>query len=311
MSRWWRTRGVVAGLVCMVMAWAGTAIAETNARPRIVCSTTQVADFARQIVGDRMEVIGILGEGMNPHVYQPVPGDSRLVESAALCLQNGLHLEGKNWMESLARDNGDKPLTTCADGVQPLDLEYEGQLVKDPHAWFDPINAVRYVQNILEAVSELDPEGAPGYRLRAELYLAQLRALDAWIQRQTSRLPVEQRVLVTSHDAFNYFAARYGFKVRSPVGWSTGSEIGGGMTPQRRRQVVESIRDFGVRAVFFETSVNPKMIRQIAGEAGVAVGGELYSDAMGGPGSAGETYIGMMRENCLVIVSALSHKAGP
>ena len=302
-------RAAIAGLICVVVAGAG--VAETHSRPRIVCSTTQVADFARQIVGDRMEVFGILGEGMNPHVYQPVPGDSRLVESADLCLQNGLHLEGKNWMETLARDNGNKPLTTCTDGVPPLDLAYEGQLVKDPHAWFDPVNAARYVQNILAAVSDLDPEGARAYRMRAELYLAQLRALDAWIEKQTSRLPAEQRILVTSHDAFNYFAARYGFKVRSPVGWSTGSEIGGGMTPRRRRMVVESIRDFGVSAVFLETSVNPKMIRQIAGEAGVAVGGELYSDAMGGPGSAGETYIGMMRENCLVIVSALSPKASP
>lgn len=311
MCRWRCRTGEVVGLICALLLGTVTVGAETVTRPRVVCSTTQVADFARQVVGDRMEVVGILGEGVNPHVYQPVPGDSRLVESAALCLQNGLHLEGKNWMETLARDNGNKPLTTCTDGVPPLDLAYEGQLVKDPHAWFDPVNAARYVQNILAAVSDLDPEGARAYRMRAELYLAQLRALDAWIEKQTSRLPAEQRILVTSHDAFNYFAARYGFKVRSPVGWSTGSEIGGGMTPRRRRMVVESIRDFGVSAVFLETSVNPKMIRQIAGEAGVAVGGELYSDAMGGPGSAGETYIGMMRENCLVIVSALSPKASP
>jgi manganese/iron transport system substrate-binding protein len=112
-------------------------------------------------------------------------------------------------------------------------------------------------------------------------------------------------VLVTSHDAFNYFAARYGMKVRSPVGWSTGSEIGGGMTPERRRQVISSVREFGVPAIFVETSVNPKMIRGIAGEAGVAIGGELYSDAMGESGSAGETYIGMMRENVITIVEAL------
>ena len=271
----------------------------------VVCSTTQVADFAREVVGDRMGVQCILGAGMNPHVYQPVPGDSRLVERSDLCLQNGLHLEGKSWMESLARDNGDKPLVSCTDGVHPLDLEYEGQLVKDPHAWFDPRNAARYVNNILAAVMPLDPDHAEEYQRRAELYLDQLRALDGWIEKQVSSLPLERRVLVTSHDAFNYFAARYGFKVRSPIGWSTGSEIGGGMTPQRRRMVVKSIRDFGVPAIFFETSVNPKMIRQIAEEAQVKVGGELYSDAMGAPGTAGETYIGMMRENVLVIVNAL------
>jgi len=272
---------------------------------RIVCSTTQTADLAREIVGDRCEVICILGPGVNPHVYQPVPGDSRLVESADICVQNGLHLEGKNWMASLARDNGNKPLVTCADNIQPLDLEYEGEMVKDPHAWFDPRNASIYVNNILKEVVRQDPDGAAMYTARAELYLQQLRVLDGWTQKQISRIPAERRVLVTSHDAFNYFAARYGMKVRSPVGWSTGSEIGGGMTPERRRRVVSSIRTFAVPAIFVETSVNPKMIREIAAEAGVAVGGELYSDAMGESGSAGETYIGMMRENVITIVEAL------
>jgi manganese/iron transport system substrate-binding protein len=304
-----RDASALAGRLGISLTLAALAVpgrsAET-ARPRVVCSTTQTADLARAIVGDDMEVRCILGPGVNPHVYQPVPDDNRLVESAALCLQNGLHLEGKNWMETLARDNGNKLIVTCTDGVQPLDLEYEGQVVKDPHAWFAPRNAAIYVNNILAAVIKIDPDGAARYRGRADLYLQQLRALDAWIEKQVNGVPAERRILVTSHDAFNYFAARYKFKVRSPVGWSTGSEIGGGMTPQRRRLVVQSIRDFGVPAIFVETSVNPKMIRQIAGEAGVHVGGELYSDAMGEAGSAGETYLGMMRENTLQIVSALS-----
>jgi manganese/iron transport system substrate-binding protein len=293
----------VAGLA--LLCTPGSRADDAGGRPRVVCSTTQAADLARQVAGDRCEVICILGAGVNPHVYQPVPGDSRLVETADLCLQNGLHLEGKNWMASLAKDNGNKPLVTCTDGVQPLDLEYEGQVVKDPHAWFDPRNAALYVNNILRALMEIDAAGAASYRARGDLYLQQLRALDAWIEKQVSTIPKARRVLVTSHDAFNYFAARYGFKVRSPVGWSTGSEIGGGMTPQRRRTVVASIKDFNVPAIFVETSVNPKMIRQIAGEAGVKIGGELYSDAMGEDGTAGETYLGMMRENTLTIVEAL------
>ena len=110
---------------------------------------------------------------------------------------------------------------------------------------------------------------------------------------------------MTSHDAFNYFAKEYGFVNRAPVGWSTGSEVGGGMTPERRRVVIDSIRSFGVKAVFVETSVNPKLIREIAREAGVAIGGRLYSDSMGEVDSAGESYIGMMRENVLTIVRAL------
>lgn len=262
--------------------------------------------MAREITGDRCEVICLLGPGVNPHVYQPIPRDSRMVESADLCIQNGLHLEGKNWMATLARDNGNKPLITATEGVQPLDLEYEGQMIKDPHAWFDPRNAAIYVNNIIKGIIKLDPAGKESYKARGQLYLQQLSVLDSWITRQVSKIPLEKRILVTSHDAFNYFAARYNFKVRSPVGWSTGSEIGGGMTPNRRRMVVESIRSFNVPAIFVETSVNPKMIRQIAEEAGVKIGGELYSDAMGEENTAGESYIGMMRENVLVITGALN-----
>ena len=260
---------------------AGTAA--VIAQPRVVASTTQVADMARNIAGDRCVVTCLLGPGVNPHVYQPVPGDSRLVEAADLCLQNGLHLEGKNWMETLARDNGNKPLITCTDGVQPLDLEYEGQTVRDPHAWFDPRNAAMYVNNILAGLISIDPSGAPDYQARADLYLRQLRVLDSWLELQAGRIPAERRILVTSHDAFNYFAARYGFKVRSPIGWSTGTEIGGGMTPERRKTVVASIQNFNVPAIFVETSVNPKMIQQIAEEARVKVGGEPLRPASAPP----------------------------
>jgi manganese/iron transport system substrate-binding protein len=187
-----------------------------------------------------------------------------------------------------------------------LDLEYEGQTVRDPHAWFDPRNAAMYVNNILAGLISIDPSGAPDYQARADLYLRQLRVLDSWLELQAGRIPAERRILVTSHDAFNYFAARYGFKVRSPIGWSTGTEIGGGMTPERRKTVVASIQNFNVPAIFVETSVYPKMIQQIAEEARVKVGGEVYSDAMGAAGTAGESYIGMMRENMLIVVSGLT-----
>jgi manganese/iron transport system substrate-binding protein len=300
-----RALGLLAAAGLVGCVWVPPAVRADASGLKIVCSTTQTADLTRQIVGDRCEVVCILEPGVNPHMYQPVPGDSRLVEQADLCVQNGLHLEGKNWMANLAADNGNKRLVTATEGVQPLDLEYEGQTVEDPHAWFDPRNAALYVNNILRAVMELDPEGANLYKARADLYLQQLRVLDAWITKQTSTIPPARRVLVTSHDAFNYYAARYGFKVRSPVGWSTGTEIGGGMTPERRRRVVASIREFNVPAIFVETSVNPKIIQQIAEEAGVRIGGELYSDAMGEAGSAGQTYVGMMRENTLTLVEAL------
>lgn len=276
----------------------------------LVCSTTQIADFARQVVGDRCEVKSILKPGADPHTYMPTPGDASLVLMSDICFNNGLHLEGKNWMANLAKD-AKKPIITCTDGIKPLEINEEGKSIADPHAWFSPKSAASYVSNIVKAVSKYDPEAAKQYQARAKLFLQQLRVLDAWIKLQVNQIPPSKRVLVTSHDAFNYFCREYKFNEKfdylslAPVGWSTGSEVGGGMTPKRRKEVIGSIKSFQAPAVFVETSVNPKLIREIAREAGVKIGGLLYSDSMGEEGTAGETYIGMMRENTMTIVEAL------
>ena len=138
-----------------------------------------------------------------------------------------------------------------------------------------------------------------------------MRVLDAWIREQINQIPPRQRILVTTHDAFNYFCREFklnennDFLSIAPVGWSTGAEVGAGITPERRRKVIESIKESGAPAIFVETTINPKQIREIVKETGVKIGGYLYSDSMGPEGSAGETYIGMMRENTLLIVNAL------
>jgi manganese/iron transport system substrate-binding protein len=276
-------------------------------KPLIVCSTTQIADFARNIVGDRWEVQSILSPGADPHLYDIKDADARLVTKATLCLENGWHLEGKDWMRTLAKISN-KPIITCVDGIEPLELNERGEKVRDPHAWFSPINAAKYVRNISAAVVKSDPTHAAEYEQRAELYLGQLRLLHTWIQSQMASVPVEQRVLVTSHDAFHYFCREYQFRSQTPAGWSTGDEIGGGVTEQRRRETIAAIRASGIKAIFVETSVNDAMIRNIAQEAGVVVGGKLYSDSMGEENSGGEDYIGMMRENVLTIVAALGKK---
>lgn len=297
-----RLVGLVAA--CLLLIPIHTSAREPGEKFRLVCSTTQVADFVRQVVGDRCHVDGILAPGADPHLYETKPGDAQLVGKADLCFDNGLHLEGKDWMRTLA-ENADKPIITCTTGIEPLKLGSGGEQYNDPHAWFSITNAAIYVNNIQRAMIELDPEGEEQYAARARLYLDQLRALHLWAQREVSKIPPSKRILVTSHDAFQYFCAEHGFKSAAPVGWSTGEEIGAGLTPAKRKATVDSIRGFGVKSIFVETSVNPKLIREIASEAGVNVGGELYSDSMGPPGSAGETYIGMMRENVLTIVHAL------
>lgn len=270
----------------------------------VVCSTTQVADFARQVVGEHWEVKCILAPGQDPHLYPVTSKDARLIASADLCLENGWHLEGKDWMRTLASDAG-KDIVTCTRGIKPYELEEKGNTFHDPHAWFTPKNATVYVRNILYAVSKKDPSHKKEYEARAELYLEQLRALHIWTVRQVSAIPANRRILVTSHDAFNYFCREYGFDAKAPAGWSTGAEIGGGITTDRKRETIESIRRFGVKAIFIETSVRPTLIEEIAKEAGVKVGGKLYSDSMGMKGTLGETYLGMMRENVLTIVQAL------
>ncbi len=279
-------------------------------RPRIVTSTTQIADFARQVVGDRCLVECILAPGADPHTYEPTPDDIAMVRRADLCLSNGMHLEGKNWMSSLAKTEG-KPMVACTDGIEALQIKSGDESIQDPHAWFSPKNVAIYVSNIVRAVSQVYPEHKAEFAARAKLFLQQLRVLDAWIREQIAQVPPHRRILVTTHDAFNYFCREYRFNEKNdflsiaPVGWSTGSEVGAGMTPERRKVVVKSIKESGAPAIFVETTISPKLIREIARDTGVAVGGKLYSDSMGEEDTAGETYIGMMRENVLLIVQAL------
>lgn len=268
----------------------------------VVCSTTQVADFTRNIVGDRWEVICVLAPGQDPHTYETNPDDSANVAGSDLCLDNGWNLEGQDWMRELAEEAG-KPIQSCIEGVSALELDEHDEIVKDPHAWFSPANAAVYVDNIVKAVSRVDPTHAQEYEARAMLYKTQLVALDNWIKRQLTVLPANQRVLITHHDAFGYFCQRYQFQSISPFGWTTAELTDLGV--DQRQKVVESIRETAVKAIFVETSVNEETIQLIAREAGVVVGGKLYSDAMGARGSAGESYLGMMRENVLTVVQSL------
>lgn len=297
---------ILASAVCMgflVQNQADGQVPET--KKRVVCSTTQVADFARQVLGDRWDVECVLAAGQDPHTYQTTTADARLVANANLCLENGLHLEGNDWMKKLA-ENAGCPLVTCTEGIKALEIDEEGQRVRDPHAWFRPDNAAQYVRNIARAAGQIDPVYQREYEARAECYLFELGALHRWIQRHIQQVPPTRRKLITNHDAFGYFCAAYGFEAITPVGWSTKDEIGGGGSIQRQKEVLESIRTSGVPAIFIETSINPRMMKQLAEEAGVVIGGSLYSDSMGAEGTAGETYIGMMRENVLMIVSGLA-----
>lgn len=281
---------------------ANTAEGQEPKKKIIVCSTTQIADFARNVVGDLCEVQCVLGPGEDPHNYRTTTKDSAAVSGSDLCLENGWDLEGHGWMTTLAKNAG-KPIKTCIEGVDPINTDEEGSSVKDPHAWMNANNAWIYVKNIRDAVTEIDPDNAAVYEGRADLYRLQLKSLNLWIGKQVAQIPAERRILVSHHDAFEYFCRAYNFTAISPKGWTT--EELTGMNPQKIPEIVEQIRAQGVKSVFIETTLNSEIVDQIAREAGVEIGGELYSDAMGPEGTAAESYIGMMRENVLTIVEAL------
>ncbi len=291
--------------ILVVICFSAFANAEKAKKPIIVCSLPQLADFARQVVGDDCEVKSVIGADVDPHEYQPKPADAELVKSADLCVENGLYMEGSgtsNWMTTLAKDAG-KPLVTCTNGLKPLELTEEGKKISDPHAWHSPKAAALYVNNILKGVSKLLPDKKYDFEARTDLYLQQLKALDGWIKKQVNQIPPNQRVLVTNHDALGYFGHEFGFKIAALLGWNAAEESG--MNPESRAKVVDFIKKFHVKAIFVETQLNPKTMDQIGKEAGVRIGGTLYADSIGPAGSAAGTYLGSMRENTLTIVDAL------
>lgn len=279
------------------------ASADDTEKKLIVCSTTQVADLTRQIVGDRCDVRCVLAAGQDPHKYTPGNDDLLLIGKSDLCIRNGWNLEGSEWMKALA-DNSGKTLVTCVTGVQPRQMEEHGKTIKDPHAWLIPKNGLKYAENIRDAVTKLEPKYADEFQMRFDFLRMQLLALDRWIRQEIGKVPGNRRVLITHHDAFGYFCDSYGFSTFSPVGWSTGelSEV----SNSQRQEIVKQIREQGVPTVFVETSTNPELLGGIARDAGVVVGDTLYSDAMGPRGSAGESYVGMMRENVVRIVRGLA-----
>jgi len=287
---------------------------ESGGRPLVVATTTVVADLARVIGGDRVEVKGLMGPGVDPHSHVPRLSDTRLLEKADVVLYSGLHLEGKfqATLEAMAGRGGN--VVAVSDGVSGDLLlapqeDFEG--TKDPHFWGDPALWSLAAETVVEALSKADPEGRAGYEERGRVYQAELAELDRWAREKVAQVPEGQRVLVTSHDAFFYFGRAYGFRVRGLQGVSTAAEAG----VRDRAELVKFLRESGVRTVFSETSIHAKGIAAVAAEAGVRVSEDaLFSDALGEPGdvvvidgipSDRGTYLGMMRHNIHSVVEGL------
>lgn len=296
-----RVAFAVAAIVAALAATGATGQGLAPRQPRVVATTTQITDLARRVAGTAARVDGILPANVDPHDYEPVPGDLAKIAAADLILENGLGLE--TWIGRLLRSRrpGVKIVVTTR-GVPPR-RGGPGSSEGDPHAWMAVPNAAIMVRNIRDALAGLDPAHAGTYRDGAAAYLAELAALDKEIFAQVGTIPPAQRVLVTSHEAFGYYAARYGLKLVGTVIPSVSTEAQA--SARHLAELVSIIRAQRVKAIFVESTVNPKLAAQVAREAGARVVTDLYGDSLGPAGSDGDTYIKMMRHNTRAIVAGL------
>lgn len=278
----------------------------------VATTTTMVTDMVRQIGGDRITVQGLMGPGVDPHLYKPAASDGLKLNRAKAIFYSGLMLEGR-LSDLFARiGRRGKKVYPVTEGIPEESLlepeEFEGHW--DPHVWGDPRLWEKCVDVVVEGLSVLDRAGSIGFKRRGATYKKELAALHVWAKERIAEVPKEQRVLVTSHDAFNYFGNAYGLQVVGVQGISTVDRAG----LADIAKTADFIKQRGVKAVFVESSVSPAVIERISKDAGVKIGGELFSDACGQPGQmesgGGEsydvgTYIGMIKHNVNTIVEAL------
>jgi zinc/manganese transport system substrate-binding protein len=296
--------------VCAVL-WASTVLAAEpahRAQPLPVVATFSIlADLTRAVGGEHIDVRSLVGPDADAHVYQPTPADAKLLSQARLVVANGLGFEG--WIDRLVAAAGYRGEVVIASrGIRQLASHVHGGDAKhrhadaDPHAWLDVANVKRYVANIEAALSGADPQNRSAFRTNATAYSAQLESLEAEIRGALSRLPRERRQVVTSHDAFGYFARAYDLRFVAPVGMSTSAQASAADIAQLIRQIK---RD-RIPAVFLENISDPRLLERVRSESGARIGGTLYSDALSRRGGPAETYLEMMRHNLRTLTAALS-----
>jgi manganese/zinc/iron transport system substrate-binding protein len=267
-----------------------------------------ITDIVGVVGGERVQVTGLMGAGVDPHLYKASENDVTTLSSADVVFYNGLHLEAAMG-EVLEQMQGNVRTVAVGEGVDQSALlpspDYENQF--DPHIWFDVSLWMKSVERVRDTLAEMDPASAPLYQSNAARYLEELTELHEYVKTQAASIPEDQRVIITAHDAFNYFGKAYGFEVRGLQGISTAAEAGTGDV----QELADFIAERQIRAIFVESSVPQRNIEAVQAAVAsrgfeVSIGGELFSDAMGDAGTEEGTYIGMIRHNIDTIVNALS-----
>lgn len=300
-------------VILLPLALFGCTPLNSNSRaddkPQVVATSTIIADLAEEVGGNEIQLTGILQPGTDPHAYEPRPQDSRLLEEADLILYNGYNLEpGLIRLMNAAGTKARK--LAVGEVVKPLQLDKgKGEVVPDPHVWGDVKNAIAMVNAIRDALIELSPEDKAEFIQNAQQLTTELQQLDSWISQQIQTIPPNQRKLITTHDAFQYYGRAYQIAIAGTlIGISTEEQP----SAQTVKQLVESIKKIGVPAIFAETTINPNLIQTVAQEAGVKLAPrQLYSDSIGANKSEGDSYIKMMVANTRTIVEALGGKYTP
>jgi zinc/manganese transport system substrate-binding protein len=265
---------------------------------KVVASFSILADFVRNVGGDRINLTTLVGADSDVHVYTPAPSDAKRIADAKLVVVNGLGLEG--WLPRLVQSSGSKAqVITASAGIAPLKLG----TAADPHGWQSVPNAKIYVTDIANALAAADPDDAEFFRAQAKAYLEKLETLDREVREAVAKIPQERRKVISTHDAFGYFAAEYGVQFIAPLGVSTETE------PSARdiATIIGQIKAQKIPAVFLENISDDRLIRRIAAETGSKVGGTLISDGLTGEKGPAPTYIDMVRHNIKALTSALDH----
>jgi zinc/manganese transport system substrate-binding protein len=283
-------------LICLALVTAAPVRAQD--RLNVVASFSILADFVQNVGGDRVNVTTLVGPGGDVHVYTPAPADAKKIADAKLVVINGLGLEG--WLPRLLQASGSKaPITIATKDIAPLKLGSDA----DPHAWQSAANAKIYVANIRDALVAADPAGAGIFSANADEYLAKLDGLDHEVRQAIAQIPQERRKVISTHDAFGYFASAYSVEFIAPLGVSTESEA----SARDIAGIITQIKTSKIPAVFLENISDPRLIRRISSETGARIGGTLYSDSLTGEKGDAPTYIDMVRHNIKALTSALAN----
>ncbi|WP_202080327.1 metal ABC transporter solute-binding protein, Zn/Mn family [Caldalkalibacillus salinus] len=292
-------------VVMAVMALTACSLGEEIEKEKVhvVSSFSVLHDIVSKVGGERVKADFLAPLGEDPHEFEPTPGTFRLMAEADIIFYNGYNLD--YWIQGLARNAETQAKeVTLTDGVASIPLSEEaGDLsgAEDPHAWLDPNAVIIYAENVAQALIEQDPEGADYYQSQLDAYIEELEDLDQWIEEQVALIPEEHRFIVTSESAFKYFARAYGFEYDAI--WEINAHEEG--SPQQMSRLIEKIIDRQIPAVFLETSVDARPMERVAQDAGVDIGGRVFTDSLGTEGSNAVTYKDMMTHNVTVIVEGL------